>query len=126
MDTVEELPSRQFKLKTIIQCVGVCWALAAYGYSASIIATTFGQPSFIIAMGLNTAHNVTGLIGAANALFFVGGFFGCLLNAALANRVGRKGVIAIGQVILFVSTALLGGSVHIGMFIVFRFTAGFG
>lgn len=126
MQTVEEMPTRQFKLKTILECTGVCWSVAAYGYSASIIATTFGQPSFIVAMRLDTAPNVTGLIGAANALFFVGGFFGCLLNAALANKLGRKGVIAIGQAILLVSTALLAGSVHIGMFILFRFTAGFG
>ncbi|KAJ9630057.1 hypothetical protein H2204_008712 [Knufia peltigerae] len=126
MDTVEDLPTRQFKLKTILECTGVCWAVAAYGYSASIIATTFGQPSFITAMGLDIAPNAPDLMGAANALFFVGGFFGCLQNAALANKFGRKGVIAIGQVILCLSTALLAGSVHIGMFIVFRFTAGFG
>ncbi|KAL6240266.1 hypothetical protein RBB50_012832 [Rhinocladiella similis] len=126
MDTLEEEPRRHHRTKTILYCVGASWGSAAYGYGASIIATTIGQPSFLRKMGLDTAPNASALLGAANALYFVGGFFGALLVAAYADKYGRRPVMAAAAAIMLVSSALLAASVHIAMFLVFRFANGIG
>jgi len=85
-----------------------------------------GQPSFAIYMGLNTNPNTLALIGTMTGLFYAGGVFGCLLNAWLADKIGRKWTCIIGSLIVLVSTACLAGSVNIGMFICFRFFVGVG
>ncbi|KAH0830952.1 Sugar transporter family protein [Fonsecaea pedrosoi] len=116
---------RHYKTSTIFLVCGVSWGAAAYGYSASVISTTIAQPTFLKYMGLD-GPNSTQLLGAANALFFVGGVFGSCMVAAFADKYGRKAVIGGGAAVVLVSTALLAASVHIAMFIVFRFFAGFG
>lgn len=126
MESLEENQQRHYKLSTILLIIGVSWGSASYGYTANIIGTTLGQPSFLHYMGLDTASNASQLIGAMNALFFVGGFFGTLLVGTLANRFGRRPVIGLGVFIILIATALQAGSVNIGMFIVFRFFSGMG
>ncbi|OAL56033.1 MFS transporter [Pyrenochaeta sp. DS3sAY3a] len=106
--------------------IGMSWGSAVFGYAGSIIGTTLGQPSFIKYMGLDTASNAADLIGAMNALFFVGGLFGSLITGHAADKFGRRMMIIVGAVIVLISTALLAGSVNMAMFIVFRFTQGFG
>lgn len=117
---------RPYTWKMVGYIVGVCWASAAYGYAGSIIATTLGQPSFYVYMGLDTNPNAAALIGAMNGLFYAGGFIGCIVIGKLADRWGRKVSIYIGIGFILVSTALLAGSVNIAMFIVFRFFQGVG
>ncbi|KAK5311755.1 hypothetical protein LTR93_011615 [Exophiala xenobiotica] len=117
---------RHYKTSTIFMVCGVSWGSAAYGYSASVISTTIGQPTFLKYMGLDDATNSTQLLGASNALFFVGGVIGSFMVALFADRYGRKAVIAGGAAVTLVSTSLLAASVHIAMFIVFRFIAGIG
>jgi len=85
-----------------------------------------GQPSFITYMGLATNPNTESLIGTTVGLFYVGGVFGCILNAYLADKIGRKRTEIVAAVILLISTACLAGSVNIGMFIAFRFFVGVG
>ncbi|RFU28571.1 hypothetical protein B7463_g7782, partial [Scytalidium lignicola] len=88
--------------------------------------STIFLPTFLKYMNLDGTANSTQLLGASNALFFVGGVFGSFLVAAFADRYGRKPVIAGGAAIILVSTALLAASVDIAMFIVFRFFSGVG
>ena len=126
MEEPNQKPQRPYRLSTVWHIIGVCWGAAAYGYAGSIIGTTLGQPSFLSYMGLDTASNATQLIGAMNALFYAGGFFGCFIVGYFADRVGRKTVIAAGAALVLVSNALLAGSVNMSMFIVFRFFNGMG
>lgn len=74
-------------------------------------------------MNLNQ-NNSEALTGTITGLFYAGGIFGCLLNSWLADRVGRKWTTVIAYIILLISSACLSGSVHVAMFIVFRFFAG--
>lgn len=82
-----------------------------------------GQPSFVTYMNLDQ-DNAEALTGTITGLYYAGGIFGCLLNSWLADRVGRKWTAIIAYIILLISSACLCGSVHVAMFIVFRFFAG--
>ncbi|OCK78500.1 MFS transporter, partial [Lepidopterella palustris CBS 459.81] len=110
----------------MVLCIfGMSWGSTAFGFASAIIATTLGQPSFQKYMNLtqtnpNTAH----IEGAMNSLFYAGGFFGSVFNAWYADRFGRKTSIATACVIMIASAALCAGSVHVAMFIVFRFCTG--
>ncbi|KAL4780340.1 major facilitator superfamily domain-containing protein [Aspergillus varians] len=97
-----------------------------YGYSAAIIGSTLGQPSFLAYFGLDTASNSTQLQGAINGLFQAGGLFGTLGFGFLADKFGRCKAIFIATVVAIVGGALQAGSVHIAMFLVARFITGFG
>ncbi|KAF2013703.1 MFS transporter [Aaosphaeria arxii CBS 175.79] len=95
-----------------------------YGYTASIIGTTLGQPSFITYFALDTRPNGTDLIATTNGLFQAGGVIGTLLLPVVADKYGRKWGIAVSAILAIISGALLTGSTHIGVFIAFRFIAG--
>lgn len=97
-----------------------------FGYSAAVIGTSLGQPSFLQHMGLDTSSNASSLIGAMNALFFVGGIFGSFFQGWMANAHGRRMSIVAGCTIVVVSGALLTASVNPAMFIVFRLFNGWG
>lgn len=98
----------------------------AYGYSAAIIGSTLGQPSFLAYFGLDTASNSAALQGAINGLFQAGGLFGTLVFGFLADKCGRCKAIFIATVVAVIGGALQAGSVHIAMFLVARFITGFG
>jgi MFS family permease len=68
----------------------------------------------------NRAH----ILGATNSLYFAGGFIGSFVNSWVSNRYGRKASIASACLLMIVAGALVAGSVHIGMFIAFRFFTG--
>lgn len=103
----------------ITLCVS-CSALAS-GMTNSIIATTLGQPSFLMYFGfLDLTKTNTPLIGAINGVFFGAAIFGCAFASYLANRFGRKKALGTAAVISIISAALVSGSVHIAMLIVFR------
>jgi MFS family permease len=89
---------------------------AAYGYAGAVIATTLTQPSFHEAMGLNTASNANSLIGAMNALYYAGGIFGSFLAGWTSRTYGRKFSVAMGNLLLLISGALLCGSVNPAVF----------
>lgn len=77
-------------------------------------------------MGLATNPNAAGLIGTIVGLFYAGGVVGCILNAWLADKIGRRQTLMVGAIIQAISTACLAGSVNVGMFIAFRFFVGVG
>ncbi|KAF2642444.1 MFS transporter [Massarina eburnea CBS 473.64] len=96
-----------------------------YGYTASIIGTTLGQPSFIEYFELDHRRkNSTDLIATTNGLFQAGGVIGTLLLPNISDRYGRKWGIAIAAILAIISGAVLAGSTHIAEFIFFRFIAG--
>jgi MFS family permease len=95
-----------------------------YGYTASIIVTTLGQPSFISYFGLDTRPNATELIATTNGLFQTGGVIGTLALPWVSDKYGRKWGMAVSAILAIVSGAVLAGSTHIAEFIVFRFIAG--
>ncbi|KAF2467020.1 MFS transporter [Lindgomyces ingoldianus] len=96
----------------------------SYGYTASIIGTTLGQPSFIKYFELDTRSNGTDLLSTTNGLFQAGGVVGTLLLPIVSDRWGRKWGIAISAILAIISGTVLSGSTHIGEFIAFRFIAG--
>ncbi|KAK3112211.1 hypothetical protein LTR53_011749 [Teratosphaeriaceae sp. CCFEE 6253] len=113
------IPSRQI-------IVFVALGSLTYGYSASIIATTLGQPSFIAYFDLDTRANANSLIGAVNGLFQAGGLIGTMCCSFFADRLGRRKAILIAAVTTVVGGALQAGSVAIEMYIVMRLITGMG
>lgn len=117
---------RHWRLSMVILVCLVSCGNTAQAYSAGVIATTFGQPSFISYMGLDKMKNASSVMGATGSLFYAGGFFGSLLSNWISDRYGRRMTILVGLLVVLISTALCTASQHIAMFIVFRFTCGFG
>ncbi|KAH8700743.1 general substrate transporter [Talaromyces proteolyticus] len=97
-----------------------------YGYCSSIISTTLGQPSFLAYFALDTRPNASQLEGAINGLFQAGGLFGSLSCIGSADMLGRKKAIFIAALVSLIGGALQAGSVHIAMYLVFRFITGLG
>ncbi|KIW23450.1 uncharacterized protein PV07_11644 [Cladophialophora immunda] len=116
---------RHFKAYTVFICIFMSFGSLGFGMAAAVIATLLGQPTFVSAMQLDGPH-AQSLEGCMNSLFYVGGIFGSFNHGWMANRFGRKLSITFGAVMLLVSQALLTGSVHPAMFIVFRFFSGWG
>lgn len=100
-----------------------------YGYTAAIIATTLGQPSFLVYFRLidadgNLSANANSIFGATGGVYFAGGTLGPLILPMITDRLGRKWGIAIPLIMNVISAALMAGSTNIGEFIFFRFVAG--
>jgi MFS family permease len=86
-----------------------------------VISTTLGQPSFLEYFGFVELNGEnTSLIGAALGVFFTGSLFGLYYQSYVADRFGRRASLASAATTSIVSGALLAGSVHIAMFLVFR------
>jgi len=66
------------------------------------------------------------LISLMILLFYVGGIGGSLCHSWIANTYGRKPSIIVANIIILISGALTTGAVNPSMFIVFRFTTGWG
>jgi MFS family permease len=115
-----------FKSYTVFLIIFMGFGSAAYGYAASIIATTLTQPSFFEAMNLATASNADALIGATNGLFYTGGIFGSFCCGWMSMTYGRKISATFGALLILISSALLTVAVNMGMFITFRFFTGWG
>ncbi|KAL5327804.1 hypothetical protein ACEPPN_005509 [Leptodophora sp. 'Broadleaf-Isolate-01'] len=100
----------------------------SYGYSASIIASTLGQPEFLKYFKLREGidANATALLGATNGLFQTGGLLGALAIGYCSDRFSRRGSILISSTVLVVGGGLQAGSVSISMFLVMRFVTGWG
>ncbi|KAL4736252.1 general substrate transporter [Aspergillus similis] len=73
-----------------------------------------------------SASNSAALIGATNGLFYTGGAFGALFSGFIVNRYGRKKCAALAAFLILISSGLITASVHIAMFITFRFFQGWG
>ncbi|KAK5280838.1 hypothetical protein LTR20_009292 [Exophiala xenobiotica] len=105
----------------------ICVATLAsfnYGYSNNVISGSFAQVSFL-------AKFLSGPDAASITDAIVSGFFGCaligaFLQAWIAQAWGRKSATAVAAVFLLTGNAIQAGAVHIAMFLVGRYLAGFG
>lgn len=123
---LEHSNKRQFRWYNVFIILFMSLGSIEYGYSASIIATTLAQPSFISYFGLDTRDNAADLSGLTNSLYQVGGFLGVWTVADVSDRWGRKVAITYCAVVNLIAAAGLTGSVNIEMFLAFRFIAGWG
>jgi MFS family permease len=75
-------------------------------------------------MGLDSSANAEALVSVVLAIFYVGGFFGGICHALLADRYGRKVSAAVAATIMIVASAVCTGSNSMGLYIAFRFFNG--
>ncbi|KAL2406535.1 MFS-type transporter criB [Exophiala dermatitidis] len=124
-DAEEGLLRRQkLNVHTCAVLVVLGFGSLTYGYTASIIGTTLGQPSFIKYFDLDTRSNATDLMSTMNGLFQAGGVIGTLCLPKVADKYGRRWACAVSALLAVISGAIMAGSVNVGMFIAFRFVAG--
>lgn len=126
---IEHARGRQFRIYNVLMVLLMSAGSMSYGYSASIIATTLAQPTFLAYFqlaGPDASSNANQLIATMNGLYQAGGFLAVFSTSYLADKWGRKMAIAVSAAITIFSGALLAGSVDIGMFIFFRFVSGAG
>ncbi|KIX98612.1 uncharacterized protein Z520_05913 [Fonsecaea multimorphosa CBS 102226] len=121
-----ERRKRHFGPRMIFSVVIMCMGTLTYSYGAGVIATTIGQPSFYAYMKLDNGARTSSIIGATTSLYYAGGIFGAFGANFVADRWGRKASIYTGALTSLAAAALCAGSVHIAMFIVFRFLYGVG
>ncbi|KAF2635146.1 putative MFS sugar transporter [Massarina eburnea CBS 473.64] len=103
-----------------------------YGYCASIIGSTIGQPGWYTYFNLpqqgepGYEGETTHQIATANGLFSAGGAIGALLMMWAAEQFGRKINIQLGCFFSVLGGVLQGGAATLGMFQAGRFFSGFG
>lgn len=116
----------------------ICWLVSlgqiAFGYPASIIGPTLGEPSFLIYMKLLDVtkvppverHDADSLIGATSGVFQAGAAINVLIAPYIADKWGRKAAFLWCSLLSLFGGALLCGSKNISMFIAARVFAGAG
>jgi MFS family permease len=87
---VEEIPHHGVSLRLAFINIWSMVAAINYGFGASIIASSLGQPTLAAYFDFEHRGNVTGVIGAIASLFCVGGVVGVVLIQAVSDRWGRK------------------------------------
>lgn len=86
------------------------------GYGLSVIVATLGQPTWYSSLNIDpTSSHATAIIGAANGVFFAGGFFGCLVSAYAVEKLGRLNGLRLAAVIGIIGAAIQTGAVNQGM-----------
>ena len=99
----------------------------AFGFGLAVFVTSTGQPGFYEFFKLDpTSDDCARLLGAINALFYLGLTVGCLAQGWLADVVGRKKAFYLAGATALVGAALVAGSVHMVMLVIVRFLHGFG
>ncbi|RKU40996.1 hypothetical protein DL546_003477 [Coniochaeta pulveracea] len=112
--------------------VAVAFGSLTYGYCASIIGSTIGQPGWYNFFDLpmqgepGYGGKTTNAISTANGLFSAGGAIGTLFVMWSAAALGRKRSIQIGGFFSVLGGALQGGAANLGMFQAGRILAGIG
>lgn len=105
-----------------------------YGYGASIVSTTVGQPGWIAAFDLTADptspaySRYSDVTAATNGLFAAGGAVGCLICMVFLDLIGRKRSIQLGSLIEVFGAALQAGCIrnNIDMWYAARFISGLG
>ncbi|KIW25612.1 uncharacterized protein PV07_08778 [Cladophialophora immunda] len=115
---------RQFGWYNLLVVLGISLSSLSFGYSAAVIGTITGQPTFLEYFKLTGTSNGDELLGACVCMYYVGGFFGSIYGAWASDYWGRKNSQIQAAIIVAVSGALQAGSVHVAMFIVGRFLCG--
>jgi len=101
-----------------------------YGFGFASFATSIGQPGFFAYFNLSTvgpnAAYTNHILGAVNALFFLGACAGALGGGPLADRIGRKKSLLFASLVSIIGGALAAGSAHVAMLIIVRIIQGSG
>lgn len=84
-----------FNAYNVLVLIFLCLGSMTYGYSASVIGSTLGQPQFISYFDLDTRPNRLDLISTMNGLFQAGGVVGTLCLPWVADKYGRKWAIGV-------------------------------
>jgi MFS family permease len=98
----------------------VLTTLQTYGFSASVIGSTIGQPGWYNYFNLPQAGEpgygttTTNAIATANGIFSAGGAIGSLLVMWAATAFGRKRCIQFGAFMCLLGGALQGGAAALG------------
>jgi MFS family permease len=111
----------QFSFYNYIIAASVAFGVAASGMMNGMISTTLAQPSFLEYFHfVTTSSTDTPLIGAISGIYFAGAIFGTVGTSYVADRWGRKTALAVAAIVSIVCNALVAGSVHIAMLLIFR------
>ncbi|KAI9041784.1 putative MFS sugar transporter [Aspergillus affinis] len=116
------------KLVTIFVAIGSL----TYGYCASIISSTIGQPGWYYYFNLPAegepgyASTTTPVVSTANGVFSAGGAVGTLFIMWSCEFFGRKANIQLGAFFSLFGGALQGGANSLEMFQAGRFVCGLG
>ncbi|EEH05293.1 sugar transporter [Histoplasma capsulatum G186AR] len=101
-----------------------------YGYCASVIGSTIGQPGWYAFFNLplqgepGYTEITTSAIATANGVFSAGGAVGSLFMMWSCEAVGRKANIQLGSFLAVLGGALQGAAVNLKMFQAGRFVSG--
>ena len=86
---IEHARGRQFRIYNVLMVLLMSAGSMSYGYSASIIATTLAQPTFLAYFNLAGPHaspNANQLIATMNGLYQAGGFLVVFSTSYLADK----------------------------------------
>ncbi|KAH7129702.1 general substrate transporter [Dactylonectria estremocensis] len=105
----------------------ICSAALAsynYGYSNNVVAGTLAQVTFNkkFLSGSNANMLIDGIVSG----FFGAALIGCVVQAYISNRWGRKSVNRVAAVLVAIGNTLQAGAPHIAMFLVGRYVTGLG
>lgn len=125
---------RHFNWYNFYICFLVSLGQIAFGYPASIIGVTLGQPSFLVYMNLLDltqdppvlAKGADQLVGAMSGVFQAGAAINVFIAAFVCDKWGRKAGFYWCAFLSILGGALLVGSVNSTMFIIARLLAGGG
>ncbi|KAH7141627.1 hypothetical protein EDB81DRAFT_884706 [Dactylonectria macrodidyma] len=95
-----------------------------YGYSINVIAGTLVQVAFN--QKFLSGSNANMLIDSNVSGFFGAALIGCVVQAYISNRWGRKSVNRVAAVLVAIDNTLQAGAPHIAMFLVGRYITGLG
>jgi len=121
---IEQSGHRQFSWINLLIVLGISLSSLSFGYSAAVIGTITGQPTFLEYFNLVNSSNGADLLGACVCMYYVGGVFGSIYAGWASDRWGRRNSQIQAAIIVAISGALQAGSVHVAMFIVGRFLSG--
>lgn len=108
----------------------ISYGQIAFGYPASIISTTLGNPNFQVYMGLvdpktgEATDRQNSITGATNGVFQAGAFINTFITCWALEKLGRKKSLYYNALVGLLGGALLAGSKNIGMFLAGRFFTG--
>ncbi|KAL6246340.1 hypothetical protein RBB50_006576 [Rhinocladiella similis] len=111
-------------------CFAVAMSMLGFSYPASIIGTTLAQPSFYVYMNLLSSEGLVtakteSLIGAMSGIFQAGGVFGIFSTTYVMERWGRKAGMIFCSIMGLLGGIFVCAAQNVGMFIAFKFLAGF-
>ncbi|KIV85577.1 hypothetical protein PV11_01255 [Exophiala sideris] len=99
----------------------------SYGFGSAVFVTVIGLPGFYVDFELDpTTSHTANILGAVNAVYFTGCALGSLGQSFLADWLGRKKALYIAAILALIGSALVAGSVKVGMLIAVRVIQGGG